>query len=271
MPMQAPDARVDHAIMHRRIALIALLASAALLFGAATPAAAMKKSKVDLQTRQTAAVTAGDTVWVSLLWLAEGDAENVRVVAERLPRGVTVEYPSNTGDHSGPSTGSTLGDGELDYTALRLSVPYGTKTFNFGAAVSWESDGKTHDRSTTVSVPVVDHEGGDVEQTTTRAVISAGEATWVDIWFAGLAPRIDGFSLSVTDHPGLDITYPGEGAATSLHNDALLEDGESDVARVLVDAGDLEPGTYVLDTNVGYEVDGQPATLAGTVEVEVTG
>ena len=100
---------------------------------------------------------------------------------------------------------------------------------------------------------------------------AADAATWVDIWYSGLAPRVEEFSLAIGDQSALDLTYPGDGSTTSLHNDALLEDGESDVARVLVDADGAEPGSHQLDLTVTYRVGGELRTLPGTLDVQVTG
>jgi hypothetical protein len=68
----------------------------------------------------------------------------------------------------------------------------------------------------------------------------------------------------------LPITYPGDGDATSLSNDAVLEDGETDVARLYLDATETPPGSYLLDVRVSYSRGAAAGTFEGTVTVVVT-
>ena len=101
--------------------------------------------------------------------------------------------------------------------------------------------------------------------------MSVGEPAWLGVEWTGIAPVLDDVTMTVTAPAGAVITYPAEGSSTSLHYDSVLEDGETDIARFLVDASGLEPGTHSIDVVVVYTKAGQSLKAAGTAVFEVTG
>ena len=101
------------------------------------------------------------------------------------------------------------------------------------------------------------------------ATLDLGTSAWVDVDFTGLAPSVDDMRMTVTGD--LPIVYPGDRGFTSLHGDEQLEDGETDTARVRIDAVDVLPGSYELATELTYDFDGRTFTRTGTVAVTITG
>ena len=122
-----------------------------------------------------------------------------------------------------------------------------------------------------VRVPVIQYTGGeDLHQVTASlGEVTLGESAWVGVSYAGLAPRLDDFQLTVTDGGGLPIVYPADGTSTSLHHNARLEDGETDVARFRVDAYDIPAGTYELAIRATYRKDASTDELVGSVTLVV--
>ncbi len=271
-----------------------------LVLGAATPALASQEGNhrsdgrqegnhrsdgkvgVVLVSDKVPAVTAGDTVWIALTWRAEGvEARNFRVVAARA-RGVDVSYPANTGTYSSLMGDDTLSDGEMDFTSLRLSVPYDApRRAEIELEVTYEVDGRTvrgvmvgksrrPRDEVKLKIRVQRYSGADVAQVDLdpQAVV-AGAGGWVDIAYTGYAPRVDDFRVVVTDAAGLALEYP-QGSYTSLVHDAVLEDGETDVARVYVDTSGVAPGDYVLTVEATWSKAGSPGSLVGSVPVTVT-
>ena len=253
--------------------LITSLAALVILMAVAAPAHADEEAEVSLKTKKTAAIVEGDTAWVALSWTAkEGDATNFRIVAEVRTRGATVSYPENTGDHSSLMDNDTLSNREIDFTALKVSAPYGVKNVKLRVKASWVSDGERESKTYNVTVPVASFKGEDIAQASKDAgSVSVSEPAWLGVEWTGIAPVLDDVSMTVSGPSGAIVTYPAEGPSTSLHYDNVLEDGETDVARFLVDASALEPGTHSLDVIVTYTKAGRSLKAAGTVSFEVTG
>ena len=234
-----------------------------------------------LLTDQVPAVTAGDTVWIALTWAAQGvEATGFRVVATKA-KGVDVAYPANTVDHTSLMADDTLSDGEMDFTSLQLTVPYGTKKkVEIELEVTYQVDGQTsHEvlvgskrekkKKVKLKVPVETYTGTDVGQVSLDPqTIVAGSGGWIDIAYTGYAPRVDDFQVVVTDASGLPLEYP-QGAYTSLVHDAVLEDGETDVARVYVDTSGAAPGDYQFAVEATWTKAGSPGSLTGTVPVTI--
>ena len=256
-----------------RRTLITTITALVMLMAVATPAFADEEAEVSLKTKKTAAVVEGDTAWVALSWSAdEGDATNFRIVAQPRTRGVTVEYPENTGDHSSLMDNDTLSDGEIDFTSLKVSVPYGVKQVRLRVTASWTSDGENERETYNVTVPVGKFVGDDLAQATDDAgSVATAEPAWLGVEWTGIAPVLEKVSMTVAAPRGAVITYPGEGSATSLHYDSVLEDGETDVARFLVDASALDPGKHTLDVVISYTKAGRSLSAKGQVTFEVTG
>ena len=105
--------------------LIPLALLAALLVGVVPPALAGGPQGPQLKQRRTAAVLEGDTAWVALSWEGRGpDITDFQISAVAKTTGASVGYPANTDPFSSLSDNSTLTDGEVDFTALRVEMPY---------------------------------------------------------------------------------------------------------------------------------------------------
>jgi hypothetical protein len=261
--------------MKYRIALlISALAATTIVLGA-SPALAASNSDPELLTEKTAAVMAGDTAWVALNWLGEGgDVTDFGVVARSIPKGWRVEYPENTVDHTSLYWDADLAKGEIDFTALRISVPASERdrdgTIHLRA--HWtERDGKERHKEYKIEVPVARHSGADFEVLTDSVSVASGEAAWVDVTYTGSYPELGDFTLTVSEAPGLTIVYPGYGDHTSLNADTTLDRGETDVARFMIDATAAEPGTVELEVTVRYTKGGDPESMTHVVVVEITG
>ncbi len=255
-----------------RRTLITTITALVMLMAVAVPAHA-EEAQVSLKTRKTAAVVEGDTAWVALSWSAKkGDATNFRIVAESRTQGATVGYPENTGDHSSLMDNDTLSNGEIDFTALEVSVPYGAKSVKLRVTATWTSDGEDESKTYNVTVPVGKFVGDDLAQATDNAgSVATAEPAWLGVEWTGIAPKLEQVSMTVAAPQGAVITYPGEGTATSLHYDSVLEDGETDVARFLVDASALDPGMHSFDVVISYTKAGTALSATGQVTFEVTG
>lgn len=271
------------------LALLMVMATAAPAFAARGDEGEREKKKkeedgrvgVVLLTDRLPAVTAGDTVWVALTWEARGvEATGFRVVATKA-KGVEVAYPTNTGDHTSLMADDVLSDGELDFTSLRLTVPYGSKKkVEVELEVTYQVDGRTsHEvlvgkklkrkKKVKLEIPVETFTGADVAQVgTDPQTVAAGSGGWVDVVYTGYAPRVEDIRVVVTDAVGLPIEYPQQGY-TSLVHDAVLEDGETDVARVYVDTSGAAPGTYQLAVEATWTKAGETGRLTGVVPVTV--
>lgn len=261
---------------------VSLFTAAIMILGIANPAAAdsdrddddKQKGKIELLTKETAAVVAGDTVWVALNWTAKnGPISNVSVVlAEEPEYGVEVSYPTNTGSWTGLMDGHFLDVGEIDYTAIRVFVPdtFDKNRARVVLAVSYtNARGEAVTDRVNVRVPVVQYSDGEhVAQHESSAVVLEDESTWVDVDLTGLAPVVT--DISMTASGDLAITYPGYGTSTSPYGDEVLLDGETDTARFRVDAGDAAPGTYKLATELSYTFEGADYVREGTVEITIS-
>ena len=257
--------------MKHRI-LTAVLATL-LVIATASPALAAD-GEVKLKTKKTATIVAGDSAWVAINWEAKGgELSNFKVVAES-PSGIEVTYPENTPGFTGLMNGHVLSEKELDFTALKLSVPYSqTKKFKIKLLVSYTADGEQVEDDFDVTVPVAKYRARqDVAQVTeSLGSIASGEAAWVEVDFAGLAPMVQSFDLVVADPAGLTVTYPEPKSSTSLYHDNVLEDKETDFAAFFLDTSNVDPGTYTLIVKVSYKMAGETKTLDGKLALTVTG
>ena len=250
-----------------------LLLSLLLIAVTAAPAmAAGKSAKVDPQTKQTAAVVAGDTAWIAIDWLArDGDAENFQVTVIKIDDGVEFSYPPNTGTYTSLWADDLLSENELDFTAIKLSVPYDARRhLNMQVLATYTTDGTPQEKRVEILVPIVTHTGADLEQVTSDlGSISQASSTWVDVQYAGFAPLLEDFAVTVTDPGGLTVVYPAEGTSTSLVHDATLEDHETDLVRFRIDTSDLDEGIHTLQIEAAYSKGGVAGSLIGTVTVTV--
>jgi hypothetical protein len=248
-----------------------------LLMSTAVPVAAAPKPNVDkdveLTNYETAAIVAGDSAWIALNWRGGGgDAENFKLVVKKPDPDVQIRYPANTETYTSLWADATLSDGEYDFTAVHVTVPYAAgRDIKLLFTLTYEHNGKEKRRDFNVRVPVVEYAGGEDLQQVTSSLgeLALGESAWVGVSYAGLAPRLDDFQLTVTDTGGLPVVYPGDGSTTSLHHDARLEDGETDIARFRVDAYDIPAGTYTIEVLATYRKDTSAAELVGSVTLEI--
>lgn len=255
-----------------RTKLVATIATLLVIASAAPALAAPKAAKVDVETKQTAAVVAGDTAWIAINWTArDGDAENFRVTVAKIDGGVGYSYPTNTGSYTSLWADDLLSENEIDFTAIKLDVPYDARRhLNLQLDVSYVTDGKQQVKKVEILVPIVEYTGADLEQVTADlGTIEAGSSAWVDVQYAGFAPTLDGFSVTVTDTAGLAIVYPANGSSTSLVHDATLDDHETDLVRFRIDPTEADAGTHTLQVTAQYSKGGTAATLSGTVQLTV--
>jgi len=232
------------------------------------PAAFAQSGELQLTKSEVATIVKGTGGWVALTWTAAGgDIAGVRMTVVSQTKGVDVTYPANTGDHVSLWDNDTLVDGELDFTAFYLDVDetVNGKDAKLRVEVEMVIDGKRATDNFTVKVPVVAHSGASIEQVTDDAgTVPAGESRWVEVAFTGLAPTTSNVSTAVSAS-GLEIAYPGEGVSTSLHHDAQLDFGETDVVRFLVDAESTEPGNYRIDLETSFD----GGSVPGVVSLEI--
>jgi hypothetical protein len=230
------------------------------------------EGKVELKTKKTAAVVEGDTAWVAFSWKAKGaDATEFKIVAETDAEGVTIAYPTNTDTYSSLMDNDTLSAGEIDFTSLRVSVPYGSKKVKLKVTATWVQNGESQEEDYKITVPVAKFRGDDIAQATKDSgVVSATSPAWLEVEWTGLAPILEDVEITVNGPAGATITYPADRAFTSLYYNNSLEDGETDVARFLVDASTLTPGTYSLSVEVSYTKGGRANSVVGDFAFEVT-
>ena len=240
-----------------------------LLVATAPPALAAKpgSATVDALTAQTGTVLAGDSAWVEIVWEAsDGDAEDFQVTVKNPDPGWEVRYPDNTGSYSSTWGDSTLSSGEIDFTAIHVTVPYSaSKDVTLHLEASYTTGGKSHSQAFQVKVPVADYTGSDLNQAGGDTTIDG--SGWVQVPFVGNAPRLDGFQMTASPPDGLVVSYPGDGSFTSLAHDARLEDGESDYAAFFVGATGAAPGSYTIPIHVTYTKDATQGTWDGSVTI----
>jgi hypothetical protein len=244
-----------------------------LVLSLAGPAAADRPGKVELVQERSAAVSVGDTVWLAFTWRARGDLENFRVVVRRTDA-AEIGYPDNTATYSGPYQSPHLMDGEIDYTAIRVHVPETSTTsrskdIKLQLEASWDGGGRRQSSVHNLKVPTTIYEGTDVAQITDSVEVTAGGGAWVEVAYSGLAPIVERFAVVVDADPALPITYPGYGSKTSLHHDAALQDGETDVVRFFVDAAEAAPGEYQMNLAASFARGERPSGLEGVLTVSV--
>ena len=236
-------------------------------------AMAMGKPGIHIMSDGVATVVKGTESWVALTYTSDRAIEDVAITVQSRTRGVDIAYPENTADHTSFWTDSALDAGEIDFSAFQVAVGESVQKKSANLRITLTAryagdDLRGRDQviqQWTVKVPLVAHSGDDIEQVTEDlGSIPAGESRWVEVAYAGLAPRTNNVS-SVVSAPSLTVVYPSEGTQTSLHHDASLEFGETDVVRFLVDTSGVEPGVY--EVKVGTTFDG--GSIDGVLNLEV--
>jgi len=257
--------------MTRRIFTLVLITAAFL--SAAAPAMAKDEAKVKLDTQKTATVVQGSSAWVVVNWRGStADATGFRVVATTKAPGVEISYPDNTGDHTSLMFNDVLSSDEIDFTAIHVDVPYGTKNFKLDLVATWNNGEKDVSKDFKVTVPTVEYTGDDVAISTDDAgSVPTDEPSWVGVDWTGMAPSIGDVEMTATGPSGAAIAYPGERDWTSLYHDNQLDQGETDVARFLLDASGLEAGVHKFEVTLSYSRGDSPARTSGVVTVHVAG
>lgn len=254
---------------------ITFLIAVSLLVLSATPALADNggRGKVELKTKKTAAILEGDTAWVSISWKAKRtDATDFRIVATTNVAGVTISYPENTDPYSSLMDNDTLSANEIDFTSLRISMPYGVTKIKLKVVATWTQDGREKSKDYKVEVPAARFNGDDVAQVTTDVgAMQAGTPEWIEISWTGVAPILNDVQLTVSGPTGIVVTYPNDRAFTSLMYDNILVAGETDYAAAFIDASALSPGSYILDVILSYSKSGAITSVTGKVTMQVAG
>lgn len=224
------------------------------------------KSNARAVTTTTAALSPGQSGWLSVVWTSDNTVRDWSTTVT-APPGITVTYPTTRGGSDTSLYGSsTLVGSTKDFTAFKLKVPYTqtgsfkvvlTSTYTVGAGNSDENGNgnnrKTFSTSATVTVPVQAATGADFTQQTTSLGIKAGSNDFQKIAFTGGPTDLARFTVRLGDLPaGLEVAYPGDRSSTGLNGDTTLVGGSSDYAGVRFIATDLKPGTYKIPVTVSY-------------------
>jgi hypothetical protein len=250
------------------MALIATLAPAAVAQESEAPAG---PASVVLLTPATAPVQAGNAAWVLLNWAATGgDAWNFRLNATATS-GASVAYPTNTVDHSSLMSNDILSNGEVDFTALHIDVPAAAVgPVDLNLSLSYDTAAGPQSIDVQLDVPIVTFDGDALASTSDDlGAIDRNSTKWVDFWFTGLAPVVGDIHLTVTDPGAFGVVYPQDGTFSSLYYQSQLASGESDVARIRLDATGVEPGTYKIGVRTDYVVGGQMQSIDHSAVVVV--
>lgn len=244
--------------MKTKAVIIALVAT--LLLGFAGPAAAQSsgsdyaEKSLQLNTTRTASITSGDTAWILLQWQGLADITDFELRATGTD-GVTVAYPTNTGDHSSFMQGRAIAEGRLDSTALKLTVPANAKKEVFlDLSFTWTAYGESRQGSTQIRVPLVEYKGDDF-QIVDRAVRPGVDGDmWIEITYRGLAPSLQDFRVTVPKaaDKGVDLYFPRTDHS-SLNTDSELEDRETDYIRFRFDPDQVEE-LAKLDIETEYRI-----------------
>ena len=225
-------------------------------------------ARIDMITAEIPALVKGGGAWVALNYTTGSmEVRDVRITVETRTAGVTIRYPENTGDHTSFWADDTLSEGEIDYSAFHLDVPdtVDQNKANLQLVITGTSDRGPLTQRLEVLVPLVEYTGENIEQVSnTVASVTAGETAWVEVAFTGLAPMTSGISSTVAAD-GVAVIYPGDRSSTSLHHDDVLDGGETDVIRFVVDAQASEPGVYELVVTTEFE----GGSLADVATLEV--
>lgn len=255
--------------------LALLLTTASLLVLMASPAFAAKdKAFVVLLTEQAGALDKGGAAWIPLMWESQNrNLQHFRVVATTDAPGVVVAFPSE-GTYSGLWENQILAKNEIDFTAINLTIPADFAgagvTLTVTAAYGLNAgSSKITSQTFSVYVPVVQHTGDDLVQVSDNlGTVVSGSAAWVGVQFKGLAPLVTDFKLEITDADGVPFILP-QGSFTSLDANDELDKNETDVARMYLDASELEPGTHRLEIRYSWMTAGEAGSSTSTVTVEI--
>ena len=230
---------------------------------------------LELLTPGVPAILKGDTVWITALWTATGGSlENLSVTAT----GADVSYPANTAEYTSLMQDASLSEGEIDFTAIKIAIPNDGKDTFLTLKADWTWNGKKYNKiladgkvtgEAKLDVPTVEFTGDDVSHVDPGPVsVSQGGSGWIDITFAGNAPSVEDFQVTIDGPDSIGVEYP-QTTHTSLVHDNNLEDGETDVARVYVDFSPLAPGDYQITVTARWDKGKEGGSLTGTMTLRV--
>lgn len=226
------------------------LIAAALVMNLFAPAAtAAKPGDLELRTDEVPAMLPGEASWVNVMWRAKGAPVSDVVVTVR-GQSLPVSYPSGR-DHTSFTDLPELGAEMMDFTAVKIEMPASaSKRSKLKVRVEYTSEGQRIVKDNlTINVPV--REPGDTPwvRTTDEVAVQSGTPAWVHVFFEGIRPTSD-FTLTATAPSGATVHYPTGRADSSLRGDVQLDPTEKDYIGLLVDPGELAPGTYQLQLSV---------------------
>ncbi len=183
-----------------------------------------------------------------------------------------MSYPANLGSWTGLMGGHELLVDEIDFSAMKVSVPagYRGKDVKLDLEVSYAVDGRPRSEKVKVKVPVVIYTGQALSQVSTDAAVPAYASGWVSMAFTGHAPATSDFSLVIDDAAGLLISYPSDRSSTSFQRDARLTAGETDFAAIFVDTTSAAPGDYVVKFTATYTASTGAESMSGSATITVT-
>lgn len=200
-------------------------------------------------------VARGVDGWINIVLTSPVELDRVRIFVEENKNGTEVVYPGY-GSFTGLSQGETLPSGGMDHASFMLSTTgESPDDFDLTVIAEWE-EGDQFFRSEIgeIEVDLREHDGADYDFLSEGATVSTtGDfAGWVEMDFLGIAPINS--DLEVKIKKGVDDVYYPQGDYTSLHHNARLDGGETDVARIWIDPDTLEPGdSYTVEIEVKYE------------------
>jgi hypothetical protein len=282
----------------RRGAVAALLLSPLLAWSFVVPGSTARadllhSSGVEAVTTTTAALAPGQSSWVAVPWTTRATVTDWSTTVT-APAGVTVTYPTTRGGADTSLYGSvTLAGGTRDFTAFKLSVPYTQRTsftvtvtstfagcsgelacedewWQRGNRSSWSANGiRTASLETTVTVPVLPAVGAPFTQKTTEISVAAGSNSFQQIAFTGGQTDLAAFTVRVGALPaGLQVGYPGDGAASTLNSGSTLVGRSTDHVGVRFTTTGVAPGRYVVPLTISYTA-AAPVTTTGAVTLVV--
>jgi hypothetical protein len=246
------------------IALTGAVCLAALPLLGAAPAAAATPA-VGLVVPVLAPMLPGQQGWVSALWGTTGDICDVRATASGA--GLTVAYPSNTGDHSSLYKQDSLKAGHFDYTAFKLAVSPTVKGAGSLAIKLSYSDcnGTTRSVSTAAVLPIIAASGEAVVQKTAAVNVPKTTPVWTQLSFQGRKTGLADFRVTLTPPSGLAVAYPGDKSSAGLAETTSLPVGSDDFVAIRFDATGAKAGTYKVPVHATYAGGSFDSTLTVVV------
>ncbi len=213
----------------------------------------------------------GQARWVTLSWTAQDDITDVVLRVDGSTDAVTVSYEDPANRYATLSVDPDLAANEVDTTSFLVEpAPTTPSTFELRLAVEWTYQGTRHTGSMQMTYEQQPDEGEAFIGVTEDARVpdrGDGSRNWVELQFLGMIDDLRDFTVSI-EGP-LPVYYP-QTSYTSLHHDAVLEVGESDVARFWLDPSIIEPGIYELTVVIDYTVgEGQKQQRREPLTVQV--